>query len=125
VTLTCRDSTLGAMRKPPPPAGLLLDLDGTVYEDDALIPGAAAAIAALREQGIERATVHPPSAAGTRRPDSGPYRQRPAGPAITRIPLSHRTLRHVVPWGNGRCLQWAPQSRIQRLRASSPNLRHP
>ncbi len=35
-----------------PPAGLLLDLDGTVYEDDALIPGADAAIRALRDGGI-------------------------------------------------------------------------
>ena len=29
------------------PRGLLLDLDGTVYEDDAPIPGAPEAIAAL------------------------------------------------------------------------------
>jgi len=34
------------------PRGLLLDLDGTVYEDDRLIPGADAAIAALREGGV-------------------------------------------------------------------------
>jgi HAD superfamily hydrolase (TIGR01458 family) len=34
------------------PRGLLLDLDGTVYEDDAAVPGAAAAIAALREGGV-------------------------------------------------------------------------
>jgi phospholysine phosphohistidine inorganic pyrophosphate phosphatase len=34
------------------PRGLLLDLDGTVYEDDRLIPGAAAAIAELREGGV-------------------------------------------------------------------------
>jgi len=34
------------------PRGLLLDLDGTVYEDDRLIPGAGAAIAALREGGV-------------------------------------------------------------------------
>jgi HAD superfamily hydrolase (TIGR01458 family) len=32
--------------------GLLLDLDGTVYEDDAIIPGADGAIAALREGGM-------------------------------------------------------------------------
>ena len=31
--------------------GLMLDLDGTVYEDNRLIPGAAQAIAALRERG--------------------------------------------------------------------------
>jgi HAD superfamily hydrolase (TIGR01458 family) len=31
---------------------VLLDLDGTVYEDDAPIPGAAAAIATLRERGV-------------------------------------------------------------------------
>ena len=31
--------------------GLMLDLDGTVYEDNRLIPGAAEAIAALRERG--------------------------------------------------------------------------
>lgn len=35
-----------------PPAGLLLDLDGTVYQDDALIPGADGAIQALRDGGI-------------------------------------------------------------------------
>jgi HAD superfamily hydrolase (TIGR01458 family) len=35
-----------------PPRGLLLDLDGTVYEGDALVPGADRAIAALREGGI-------------------------------------------------------------------------
>lgn len=34
------------------PRGLLLDLDGTVYEDDAPVPGAEAAIAALRQAGI-------------------------------------------------------------------------
>lgn len=34
------------------PLGVLLDLDGTVYEDDSLIPGATEAIAALREAGI-------------------------------------------------------------------------
>ena len=34
------------------PAGLLLDLDGTVYQDDALVPGADDAIAALRDAGI-------------------------------------------------------------------------
>jgi HAD superfamily hydrolase (TIGR01458 family) len=34
------------------PRGLLLDLDGTVYEDDALVPGADQAIAALRKGGI-------------------------------------------------------------------------
>lgn len=34
------------------PRGALLDLDGTVYEDEAPIPGAAAAIAALREGGV-------------------------------------------------------------------------
>jgi HAD superfamily hydrolase (TIGR01458 family) len=34
------------------PAGLLLDLDGTVYEDDALVPGADEAIAALRSGGV-------------------------------------------------------------------------
>lgn len=34
------------------PAGLLLDLDGTVYQDDALIPGADAAIRALRDGGV-------------------------------------------------------------------------
>jgi phospholysine phosphohistidine inorganic pyrophosphate phosphatase len=34
------------------PSGLLLDLDGTVYEDGALIPGADEAIAELRERGI-------------------------------------------------------------------------
>ncbi len=34
------------------PSGLLLDLDGTVYEDDGLIAGADAAIAALREGGV-------------------------------------------------------------------------
>ncbi len=34
------------------PQGLLVDLDGTVYEDDALVPGADAAIAALRQGGI-------------------------------------------------------------------------
>jgi len=32
--------------------GLLLDLDGTVYEDEALVPGADGAIAALRDGGI-------------------------------------------------------------------------
>lgn len=32
--------------------GLMLDLDGTVYEDNRLIPGAAEAIAALRERGF-------------------------------------------------------------------------
>ena len=35
-----------------PPRGLLLDLDGTVYEGDALVPGADRAIAALREDGV-------------------------------------------------------------------------
>lgn len=34
------------------PRGLLLDLDGTVYEDDALVPGADTAVAALRQGGI-------------------------------------------------------------------------
>jgi HAD superfamily hydrolase (TIGR01458 family) len=34
------------------PRGLLLDLDGTVYEDDAPIPGAPEAIAALRSGGV-------------------------------------------------------------------------
>lgn len=34
------------------PRGLLLDLDGTVYEDDSPVPGAPAAIAALREAGV-------------------------------------------------------------------------
>jgi HAD superfamily hydrolase (TIGR01458 family) len=34
------------------PRGLLLDLDGTVWEDDALVPGADRAIAALRRGGI-------------------------------------------------------------------------
>lgn len=34
------------------PAGLLLDLDGTVYEDDGAIPGTPDAIARLRELGI-------------------------------------------------------------------------
>jgi HAD superfamily hydrolase (TIGR01458 family) len=34
------------------PRGLLLDLDGTVYEDDAPIPGAPEAVAALREGGL-------------------------------------------------------------------------
>lgn len=37
---------------PPPLRGLLLDLDGTVYLDDALIPGADRAIAVLREGGV-------------------------------------------------------------------------
>lgn len=37
---------------PPTLRGLLLDLDGTVYEDDALIPGADRAIAALRDGGV-------------------------------------------------------------------------
>lgn len=32
--------------------GLMLDLDGTVYEDNRLIPGAGEAIAALRERGF-------------------------------------------------------------------------
>lgn len=36
----------------PPPAGLLLDLDGTVYEDDAPVPGADRAVAALRDGGV-------------------------------------------------------------------------
>ena len=36
----------------PRPRGLLLDLDGTVYEDDALIPGADRAIGALRDGGV-------------------------------------------------------------------------
>lgn len=36
----------------PSPRGLLLDLDGTVYEDDALVPGADGAIAALRAGGV-------------------------------------------------------------------------
>ena len=36
----------------PEPRGLLLDLDGTVYEDDILVPGAAEAIAALRTGGV-------------------------------------------------------------------------
>jgi HAD superfamily hydrolase (TIGR01450 family) len=34
------------------PAGFLLDLDGTVYQDGALIPGADAAIGALRDAGV-------------------------------------------------------------------------
>jgi phospholysine phosphohistidine inorganic pyrophosphate phosphatase len=34
------------------PRGLLLDLDGTVYEDDTLVPGASEAIATLRRGGI-------------------------------------------------------------------------
>lgn len=34
------------------PSGLLLDLDGTVYEDDGVIPGADTAIAALRDGGL-------------------------------------------------------------------------
>jgi HAD superfamily hydrolase (TIGR01458 family) len=34
------------------PRGLLLDLDGTVYENDALVPGADEAIAALRKGGV-------------------------------------------------------------------------
>lgn len=34
------------------PSGLLLDLDGTVYEDDALIPGVDRAIEALRAGGV-------------------------------------------------------------------------
>jgi HAD superfamily hydrolase (TIGR01458 family) len=34
------------------PRGLLLDLDGTVYEGDTLVPGADEAIAALREGGV-------------------------------------------------------------------------
>ncbi|MGD2153372.1 MAG: TIGR01458 family HAD-type hydrolase [Gemmatimonadales bacterium] len=34
------------------PSGLLLDLDGTVYEDDGLIAGADVAIAALRAGGV-------------------------------------------------------------------------
>jgi HAD superfamily hydrolase (TIGR01458 family) len=34
------------------PRGLLLDLDGTVYESDALVPGAGEAIAALRAGGV-------------------------------------------------------------------------
>ena len=36
----------------PRPSGLLLDLDGTVYQDDALVPGADAAIAELRDGGV-------------------------------------------------------------------------
>jgi HAD superfamily hydrolase (TIGR01458 family) len=32
--------------------GLLIDLDGTVYEGDALVPGAAETVAELRERGI-------------------------------------------------------------------------
>ena len=34
------------------PRGLLLDLDGTVYESDALVPGADQAIATLRDGGV-------------------------------------------------------------------------
>lgn len=34
------------------PRGLLLDLDGTVYQDDALVPGADRAVAELRDAGI-------------------------------------------------------------------------
>lgn len=34
------------------PAGLLIDLDGTVYDGEAPIPGAAEAIAALRDAGL-------------------------------------------------------------------------
>ena len=37
---------------PKPPAGLLLDLDGTVYEDEAAIPGVPTAIATLRDAGV-------------------------------------------------------------------------
>ncbi len=37
----------------PPYAGYILDLDGTVYLGEALIPGADATIAALRERGAE------------------------------------------------------------------------
>jgi len=40
------------METTPRVAGLLLDLDGTLYEDDALIPGAAEAIAALRDGAV-------------------------------------------------------------------------
>lgn len=36
----------------PRPSGLLVDLDGTVYEDNALIPGADRAVAALRAGGV-------------------------------------------------------------------------
>ncbi|MDH4350416.1 MAG: TIGR01458 family HAD-type hydrolase, partial [Gemmatimonadota bacterium] len=36
----------------PAPAGVLLDLDGTIYELDAPIPGAAEAVARLRRAGI-------------------------------------------------------------------------
>ncbi|MBK5099260.1 MAG: hypothetical protein JJE01_15885, partial [Gemmatimonadetes bacterium] len=36
----------------PAPQGLLLDLDGTVYAGRELIPGAAAAVAALRSAGF-------------------------------------------------------------------------
>ena len=32
--------------------GCLLDLDGTVYVDDEVVPGAAEAIAALRSAGV-------------------------------------------------------------------------
>ncbi len=34
------------------PAGLLVDLDGTVYEEAGSIPGAAAAVRALRDEGV-------------------------------------------------------------------------
>jgi HAD superfamily hydrolase (TIGR01458 family) len=34
------------------PRGLLLDLDGTVYEDDRAVPGAPESIAVLRERGL-------------------------------------------------------------------------
>lgn len=34
------------------PAGLLIDLDGTIWEDDELIPGAAEAVAAMRAAGL-------------------------------------------------------------------------
>jgi len=40
------------MNKPRRPAGLLIDLDGTVWEDGALLPGSRQAIEALREAGV-------------------------------------------------------------------------
>jgi HAD superfamily hydrolase (TIGR01458 family) len=36
----------------PPPEGVFLDLDGTLYEADQAIPGAAAAVDALRQSGL-------------------------------------------------------------------------
>ncbi len=45
-------STSDRPKAAPPPRGLLLDLDGTVYESDALVPGTDEAIAALRNGGV-------------------------------------------------------------------------